>query len=79
LRNQFERCRARTRHNDGELDKGIRTLLFADIVESTALTQRPGDDGAMEVLGTDDKIVRASLALRTQLLFFRRRGPTDRE
>jgi class 3 adenylate cyclase len=43
-------------------DPGIRTVLFTDIVESTSLTQRLGDDAAMELLHTHDAIVRDALA-----------------
>jgi len=43
-------------------DPGIRTVIFTDIVESTSLTQRLGDDKAMELLHQHDAIVRESLA-----------------
>lgn len=43
-------------------DPGIRTILFTDIVGSTSLTQKLGDEGAMELLGVHDKIVRDALA-----------------
>jgi class 3 adenylate cyclase len=43
-------------------DPGIRTVLFTDIVDSTTLTQRLGDEMAMEFLRVHDKIVRDSLA-----------------
>ncbi|MEP6955886.1 MAG: nickel-binding protein [Chthoniobacterales bacterium] len=39
-------------------DPGIRTVLFTDIVGSTSLTQRYGDDGAMEFLHVHDTTVR---------------------
>jgi class 3 adenylate cyclase len=42
-------------------DPGIRTVMFTDIVESTSLTQRLGDDKAMELLHGHDAIVRESL------------------
>ena len=42
-------------------DPGIRTVLFTDIVDSTALTQRLGDDAAMTFLGVHDTIVRDAL------------------
>ncbi|MBV9719783.1 MAG: DUF4242 domain-containing protein [Candidatus Eremiobacteraeota bacterium] len=44
-------------------DPGIRTILFTDIVESTSLTQRLGDDGCMALMSIHDTIVRDSLAL----------------
>jgi class 3 adenylate cyclase len=42
-------------------DAGIRTVLFTDIVESTALTQRLGDDAALAFLRIHDSIVRDAL------------------
>jgi len=44
-----------------ERDPGIRTVLFTDIVDSTGLTQRLGDDGAMALLEVHDTIVRDAL------------------
>lgn len=43
-------------------DPGIRTVLFTDIVGSTALTQLHGDDAAMIFLEAHDTIVRDALA-----------------
>jgi class 3 adenylate cyclase len=43
-------------------DPGIRTILFTDIVGSTSLTQRIGDEAAMESLHAHDSIVRDALA-----------------
>lgn len=45
-----------------ECDPGVRTLVFTDIVGSTALTQRLGDAKAMEVVDAHDRVVRASVA-----------------
>lgn len=42
-------------------DPGTRTILFTDIVGSTDMTQRLGDDAAFEVLGEHDRIVRGAL------------------
>lgn len=42
-------------------DPGIRTVLFTDIVDSTALTQRLGDEAAMGLLEVHDTIVRDAL------------------
>ena len=42
-------------------DPGIRTVMFTDIVDSTALTQRLGDDAAMAFLRVHDTIVREAL------------------
>ena len=43
-------------------DPAIRTVMFTDIVGSTDLTQRLGDDAAMEFLHLHDAIVRDALA-----------------
>ena len=43
-------------------DPGIRTVLFTDIVGSTALTQEAGDEAAMELIHLHDRIVRTALA-----------------
>jgi len=43
-------------------DPGIRTVLFTDIVGSTALTQRLGDDAAMQLLELHNKVTREALA-----------------
>ncbi|MEK9775612.1 MAG: nickel-binding protein [Quisquiliibacterium sp.] len=45
-----------------EHDSGTRTVLFTDIVDSTSLTQRLGDDAAMRLIGVHDSVVRAALA-----------------
>jgi class 3 adenylate cyclase len=45
----------------GELDTGIRTILFTDIVGSTALTQRLGDEGGMAILEVHDRVVREAV------------------
>jgi len=42
-------------------DPGIRTVLFTDIVESTSLTQKLGDEVAMELLRIHDSVVRDAL------------------
>src|SRR5439155_17461421 len=43
-------------------DPAIRTILFTDIVESTALTQSIGDEAAMKMLNLHNTIVRDALA-----------------
>jgi class 3 adenylate cyclase len=43
-------------------DTGIRSIMFTDIVGSTELTQRLGDEGAMLFVDTHDSIVRDALA-----------------
>jgi class 3 adenylate cyclase len=42
-------------------DPGIRTILFTDIVESTAMTRQMGDEAAMELVELHDSIVRDAL------------------
>ncbi len=42
-------------------DTGTRTILFTDIVGSTDITQRLGDDGSFAVLSVHDRIVRGQL------------------
>ena len=42
-------------------DPGIRTILFTDIVDSTAMTQSIGDEAAMALLSVHDTIVRDAL------------------
>ena len=43
-------------------DPGIRTILFTDIVGSTSMTRKLGDEGAMELIHLHDKIVRDALS-----------------
>jgi class 3 adenylate cyclase len=45
----------------GERDPGIRTVLFTDIVDSTALTQQLGDQAAMAFVNLHDAVVRNAL------------------
>jgi class 3 adenylate cyclase len=45
-----------------ERDSGIRTILFTDVVDSTALTQSLGDKAALALLGVHDTIVRDALS-----------------
>jgi class 3 adenylate cyclase len=42
-------------------DPGIRTILFTDIVGSTSMTRRVGDEAAMELIHLHDSIVRSAL------------------
>jgi class 3 adenylate cyclase len=46
----------------GQRDTGVRAVLFTDIVDSTGITQRHGDDVAMECIRFHDTLVRVSLA-----------------
>jgi class 3 adenylate cyclase len=45
----------------GDRDPGIRTILFTDIVGSTALTRKLGDEAVMELIHLHDSIVRDAL------------------
>jgi len=47
--------------SSNDRDPGIRTILFTDIVDSTGLTRRLGDQVAMELLAVHDRIVRDAL------------------
>jgi len=49
------------RGDKSEYDYGIRTIMFTDIVGSTEMCSRHGDDAAIVMLGVHDSIVRASL------------------
>ena len=46
---------------DGKLDSGIRTVLFTDIVGSTEMTSRHGDEAAMIMLEVHDRLTREAL------------------
>lgn len=48
---------------DPYVDTAFRAILFTDLSGSTALTQRLGDAGAMQVLTTHDGVVRDALRL----------------
>lgn len=43
-------------------DTAVRTILFTDMVESTSLTQRLGDERALELLRLHDAIVREAIS-----------------
>lgn len=49
---------------DGAHDGGFRTVLFTDIADSTAMTQRLGDAEAMKVIKAHDAIVRREIEAR---------------
>lgn len=42
-------------------DPGVRAVMFTDMVGSTDLTSRMGDDGAMELLSVHNRVVREAL------------------
>ena len=46
----------------GRPDHGSRTIMFTDIVGSTALTQQLGDRAAMTIVEAHDRVVRGALA-----------------
>jgi class 3 adenylate cyclase len=48
--------------DSNEIDPGTRTILFTDIVGSTDMTQRLGDEIAFAILQTHDRVVRAAIA-----------------
>ena len=43
-------------------DSGVRTVMFTDIVGSTEMTTRYGDDAALAMLRIHDRIVRAAIS-----------------
>jgi class 3 adenylate cyclase len=47
--------------SDSERDPGVRSILFTDIVGSTELTQRLGDEASMALLHVHDGVVREAL------------------
>jgi class 3 adenylate cyclase len=49
------------RHDDAEIDTGLRAIMFTDLVGSTEVSTRDGDATAMELLHRHDEIVRAAL------------------
>jgi class 3 adenylate cyclase len=50
------------RHEDRELDTGLRAIMFTDIVGSTQISSRDGDAAALELLERHDRIVRDALS-----------------
>lgn len=47
---------------NGARDTAVRSVMFTDVVGSTELAQRLGDDVAFELISTHDTIVRASVS-----------------
>src|SRR5687768_7420330 len=45
----------------GSIDPALRTIMFTDIVDSTAMTERLGDVRAVEMVRAHDAMVRRSL------------------
>ncbi len=50
------------RHDDSELDTGLRAIMFTDLVGSSQISSRHGDGKALEILGRHDQIVRKALS-----------------
>jgi class 3 adenylate cyclase len=48
--------------NKAERDTGMRSVMFTDIVGSTEITQRLGDEAAMLMVNLHDEVVRAALS-----------------
>ncbi|MGZ5792591.1 MAG: nickel-binding protein [Croceibacterium sp.] len=42
-------------------DSAVRSIMFTDMVDSTAMTEELGDEAAMELVNAHDGIVRAAL------------------
>src|SRR5947208_2755397 len=59
---EIDEGRAALLPDKADRDPGTRTVLFTDIVESTSMTQRKGDEMAFAFLGIHDCIVRTSLS-----------------
>lgn len=47
--------------HEGSPDDALRTIMFTDIVGSTEVSSRHGDEAAIELLGTHDDVVRHCL------------------
>jgi class 3 adenylate cyclase len=50
------------RHDNEELDTGLRAIMFTDLVGSTQISSRDGDAKALELLDHHDQIVRDALS-----------------
>lgn len=50
------------RHDNEELDTGLRAIMFTDLVGSTQISSRDGDVAALELLNHHDRIVRDALS-----------------
>ncbi len=51
------------RHTTGEIDTGLRAIMFTDLVGSTEISTRGGDEVAMKVLAFHDEVVRDALSM----------------
>jgi class 3 adenylate cyclase len=50
------------RHDNEELDTGLRAIMFTDLVGSTQISSRDGDAKAIALLNQHDRIVRDALS-----------------
>jgi class 3 adenylate cyclase len=50
------------RHEDAQIDTGLRAIMFTDLVGSTQISSREGDASALELLEHHDRIVREALS-----------------
>lgn len=50
------------RHDNQELDSGLRAIMFTDLVGSTQISSRDGDAKALELLERHDSLVRDALS-----------------
>ena len=50
------------RHQDEEIDTGLRAIMFTDLVGSTQISSRDGDAKAVELVNLHDRIVRDALS-----------------
>ena len=50
------------RHDDAQIDSGLRAIMFTDLVGSTQISSREGDAAALALLERHDRIVREALA-----------------
>lgn len=50
------------RHEDAQLDTGLRAIMFTDLVGSTRISNRDGDAAALALLERHDRIVREALS-----------------
>jgi class 3 adenylate cyclase len=62
LLDHVERFARRVRDDESELDRVLATVLFTDIVDSTAQSAAMGDRAWTEVRGQHDQLVRSSIA-----------------
>jgi len=58
----IERFVQRVRHDEAEFDRVLATVLYTDIVDSTARSASMGDRAWTEIRGQHNQIVRANLA-----------------